>query len=87
VGAELLFDLDLAEAGAMSAYVSSDEIDEVRDALRQGIAVVVVATKLKIPPRELAAVLGIPEKPAKWPEPAEDEVDLWAGCDRLERLL
>ena len=71
----------------MSAYVSSDEIDEVRDALRQGVALVVVAAKLRIPPKSLAALLGVPRKPERWPEPVVDEVDLWDGCDRLEAVL
>ncbi len=71
----------------MTAYLPSDEIDEVRDALRVGVALVRIAAELRIPPKSLAAALGVPAKPARWPEPAEDEVDLWDGCDRLEGLL
>lgn len=71
----------------MSGYIASDELDEIRDALRVGVALVVVAAELRIPPKSLAAALGVPEKPARWPEPSDGELDLWDGCDRLERLL
>ncbi len=76
-----------AKAVEMTAYIPSDEIDEVRDALKQGITLVVVAAKLRIPPKVLAAALGIPEKPARWPEPVEDEIDLFDGVERLEGIL
>jgi hypothetical protein len=69
------------------AYVSADDLDEIRDALRVGVSLVVVAVKLRVPPRELAAALGVQRKPARWPEPVADEVDLWAGLDRLEATL
>jgi hypothetical protein len=71
----------------MTAYLPSDEIDEIRDALRVGIALVVVAAELKIPPKELAAALGVPRKPARWPEPVADEIDLFDGVERLEGIL
>lgn len=70
----------------MTHYVSGDEVDQVRDALRVGISLVLVAAELRVPPRELAAVLGVPEKPARWPEPVQDEIDLWAE-DRVEAVL
>ena len=69
------------------AYVSGDELDEICDALRVGVALVVVAAKLRIPPKSLAAALGVPEKPARWPEPVEDEIDLFEGVERLEGIL
>ncbi len=69
------------------AYVSADDLDEIRDALRVGVSLVLVAAELRVPPKSLAAALGIPSKPARWPEPVADEVDLWAGLDRLEATL
>jgi hypothetical protein len=77
----------VCEAAEMTAYVSGDEVDEVMGALRVGVALVVVAAKLRIPPKSLAAALGVPEKPARWPEPVEDEIDLFEGVERLEGIL
>ena len=68
------------------AYVSGDELDEICDALRVGISLVLVAAELRVPPRELAAALGVPRKPERWPEPSDGELDLWA-VDRLEAVL
>jgi hypothetical protein len=71
----------------MTAYVPGDEVDQIRDALRQGVALVVVAARLRVPPKVLAEALGIPSKPARWPEPVVDEIDLFEGVERLEGIL
>jgi hypothetical protein len=85
VGAGLLFDLDLAEAGAMSVYISGDDVEQAQGALRHGTKLQVIAARLLVPESALRAALGLDRMRVVPVD--QGELDLWAGCDRLESLL
>lgn len=68
-------------------YIDSDTLAEVRNALRQGVRLELLASRLQLRPNELAALLGLPVGGSN---PAADdagETDLWAGSERLNGML
>ena len=70
----------------MSEYLSGDEVEQCRLALRQGVQLVVLASRLRIRPEDLARLLGVPADQTRGRAADADEVDLWAG-ERLQGVL
>ena len=70
----------------MSEYLSGDEVEQCRLALRQGVQLVVLASRLRISPEDLARLLGVPADQTRGRAADADEVDLWAG-ERLQGVL
>lgn len=68
-------------------YIDSDTLAEARNALRQGVRLELLASRLQLRPDELSRLLGLPVGGSS---PAADdagEMDLWAGCERLDGIL
>jgi hypothetical protein len=68
-------------------YIDSDTLAEARNALRQGVRLELLASRLQLRPNELAALLGLPaggSSPAA--VDAAGETDLWAS-ERLDGIL
>jgi len=70
----------------VSVYLSGDEVEQCRLALRQGVQLVVLASRLRISGEDLARLLGVPADQTRGRDADEAEVDLWAG-ERLQGVL
>jgi len=69
----------------VSLYLSGDEVEQCRLALRQGVQLVVLASRLRIAPEDLARLLGVPADQTRGGA-ADAELDLW-GSERLQGVL
>ena len=68
-------------------YIDSDTLAEARNALRQGVRLELLASRLNINPDELARLLGLPVGGSSPAADEAGETDLWAGCERLDGIL
>ena len=68
-------------------YIDSDTLAEARNALRQGVRLELLASRLQLRPNELAALLGLPVGGSSPAAGDAGEMDLWAGCERLDGIL
>ncbi len=67
-------------------YLSGDQIDEAREAIRTGTSPLHVAWQLGVTVEELQSLLGNPQwkqVPAARIAGESDRIDLWAAEDRL----
>jgi len=72
---------------AVSFYLSGDEVEQCRLALRQGVQLVVLASRLRISGEDLARLLGVPADQTRGRDAdADAALDLWAG-ERLQGVL
>jgi len=69
----------------VTAYLSGDEVEQCRLALRQGVQLVVLASRLRISGEDLARLLGIPADQPRGGA-ADAELDLW-GSEQLQAVL
>jgi hypothetical protein len=68
-------------------YIDSDTLAEARNALRQGVRLELLASRLQLRPNELARLLGLPVGGSSPAADEAGETDLWAGCERLDGIL
>ncbi len=64
-----------------SAYLPGDVIEECRDLLRRGERLEVLASRLRIAPEALQALLDNGQTMRRIPD--DSEVDLWADSQRV----
>ena len=65
----------------MSIYLPGDVIEECRDLLRRGERLEVLASRLRIAPEQLQALLGDQQQTRRIPDAVE--VDLWADSQSV----
>ena len=63
-------------SSAYLPYVDGDTLEQCRDLLRQGQRLEVLASRLRIAPEQLQALLGDQQQTRRIPDAVE--VDLWA---------
>ena len=68
-------------SSAYLPYVDGDTLEQCRDLLRQGQRLEVLASRLRIAPEQLQALLGDQQQTRRIPDAVE--VDLWADSQSV----
>lgn len=71
----------------MSIYLDGATVEECRDALRRGVPIEQLASRLRVAPDVLQALMSLHPLKVRVAVSDSDELDLWGGCDRLEEVL